>query len=212
MQYGGQFAEPLEGHCAHDGVLPLEVAVEDRLAVFDAIGQSAGGDRLPAFGLSQLPGGVDDDLAPLLRSRARRSCLVMPLISTARRTSILTFIARITSIDRDSRSCRRGSRSASIRLALTSTTCGVTQHHRTALAEAGGLISKNQRRITMTDSQTDGRTLAERYLTMLNDHDPDAVDGFVAVDYINHNPFVDDGREANRPSGRASSLRFQTSK
>ena len=50
----------------------------------------------------------------------------------------------------------------------------------------------------MADSQTDGRTLAARYLKLLNDHDPEAVDGFVAVDYINHNPFVEDGREANR--------------
>ena len=51
---------------------------------------------------------------------------------------------------------------------------------------------------TASESQTDGRTLAERYLTGLNDHDPDAVDGFVAVDYVNHNEFVADGREANR--------------
>jgi len=50
----------------------------------------------------------------------------------------------------------------------------------------------------MTDSQADGRALAARYLKGLNDHDPDAVDGFVAVDYINHNAFVEDGREANR--------------
>ena len=50
----------------------------------------------------------------------------------------------------------------------------------------------------MTDSQIDGRTLAARYLKGLNDHDPDAVDGFVAVDYINHNAFVADGRESNR--------------
>ena len=50
----------------------------------------------------------------------------------------------------------------------------------------------------MADNQDDGRTLAARYLTMLNDHGPDAVDGFVAVDYINHNAFVADGREANR--------------
>ena len=54
----------------------------------------------------------------------------------------------------------------------------------------------------MTDSQTDGRTLAGRYLKGLNDHDPDAVDGFVAVDYVNHNEFVADGREANQ-IGRA---------
>jgi steroid delta-isomerase-like uncharacterized protein len=42
------------------------------------------------------------------------------------------------------------------------------------------------------------RALAEIYLAMLNDHEPDAVDRFVAVGYINHNAFVDDGREANR--------------
>jgi steroid delta-isomerase-like uncharacterized protein len=50
----------------------------------------------------------------------------------------------------------------------------------------------------MTDSQMNGRTLAARYLNGLNDHDPDAVDDFVAVDYINHNAFVENGREANR--------------
>ena len=37
----------------------------------------------------------------------------------------------------------------------------------------------------MTDSQTDGRTLAARYLKGLNDHDPDAADGYLAVNYIN---------------------------
>jgi steroid delta-isomerase-like uncharacterized protein len=42
------------------------------------------------------------------------------------------------------------------------------------------------------------RELAEAYLAMLNHHDPDAVDLFVAVDYINHNRLVADGREANR--------------
>lgn len=41
------------------------MAVEDRLAVLDAIGQSASGHRLPAFALSQLASRVDDDLAPL---------------------------------------------------------------------------------------------------------------------------------------------------
>jgi hypothetical protein len=50
----------------------------------------------------------------------------------------------------------------------------------------------------MTDGQTDGRTLAERYLKGLNDHSPGAVDGFLTVDYINHDAFVADGREANR--------------
>jgi steroid delta-isomerase-like uncharacterized protein len=47
----------------------------------------------------------------------------------------------------------------------------------------------------MTDS---GRGLAETFTRMLNEHDPDLVDRFVAPDYRNHNPFVADGREANR--------------
>ena len=50
----------------------------------------------------------------------------------------------------------------------------------------------------MTEADNDGRMLAERYLRGLNDHDPDAVDGFVALDYVNHNAYVADGREANR--------------
>jgi steroid delta-isomerase-like uncharacterized protein len=40
--------------------------------------------------------------------------------------------------------------------------------------------------------------LAETYLEMHNTHQPDLVDRFVAVDYVNHNPLVADGREANR--------------
>ena len=40
--------------------------------------------------------------------------------------------------------------------------------------------------------------LADRYVEMINKHDPDAVDLFVADDYVNHNAFVADGREANR--------------
>ncbi|MET4780624.1 ester cyclase [Glaciihabitans sp. UYNi722] len=40
--------------------------------------------------------------------------------------------------------------------------------------------------------------LARTYLKMLNTHEPDLVDEFVAEDYINHNPTVADGREANR--------------
>ena len=38
----------------------------------------------------------------------------------------------------------------------------------------------------------------EVYLEMLNTHDPDLVDRFVAEDYVNHNAVVADGREANR--------------
>jgi steroid delta-isomerase-like uncharacterized protein len=45
---------------------------------------------------------------------------------------------------------------------------------------------------------TSAQRLAETFVTMLNEHDPDLVDRFVARDYINHNVFVGDGREANR--------------
>lgn len=41
-------------------------------------------------------------------------------------------------------------------------------------------------------------TVAHAFADLMNGHDPDAVDGFVAEDYINHNEFVEDGREANR--------------
>ncbi len=50
----------------------------------------------------------------------------------------------------------------------------------------------------MPAGQKDGNALAARYLQMLNDHNPDGVDDFVALKYINHNPFVEDGREGNR--------------
>jgi steroid delta-isomerase-like uncharacterized protein len=46
--------------------------------------------------------------------------------------------------------------------------------------------------------ETDGQHLAETYLAMLNKHEPDLVDRFVAEGYRNHNAFVADGREANR--------------
>lgn len=45
---------------------------------------------------------------------------------------------------------------------------------------------------------TSARCLAEAFVAMLNEHDPDQVDRFVAPDYRNHNVFVPDGREANR--------------
>ena len=45
---------------------------------------------------------------------------------------------------------------------------------------------------------TSPRGFAETFVTMLNEHDPNLVDRFVARDYINHNVFVGDGREANR--------------
>ncbi|MBO0652893.1 ester cyclase [Streptomyces triculaminicus] len=42
------------------------------------------------------------------------------------------------------------------------------------------------------------QTVAHAFAALMNGHDPDAVDGFVAEDYVNHNPYVEDGREANR--------------
>jgi steroid delta-isomerase-like uncharacterized protein len=42
------------------------------------------------------------------------------------------------------------------------------------------------------------RQLVDTYVEMLNAHDPDLVDRFVAVDYVNHNAFVAGGREGNR--------------
>jgi predicted ester cyclase len=50
-------------------------------------------------------------------------------------------------------------------------------------------------------SKTDDRqypTVAHAFAALMNGHDPDAVDGFIADVYRNHNDFVDDGREANR--------------
>jgi steroid delta-isomerase-like uncharacterized protein len=41
-------------------------------------------------------------------------------------------------------------------------------------------------------------TVAHAFADLMNGHDPDAVDRFVAQDYVNHNEFVEDGREANR--------------
>src|ERR687898_203852 len=48
------------------------------------------------------------------------------------------------------------------------------------------------------DMTTATQGLAETFVRMLNEHDPDLVDEFVADDYRNHNAFVGDGREANR--------------
>lgn len=41
-------------------------------------------------------------------------------------------------------------------------------------------------------------TVAHAFADLMNGHDPDAVDGFIAEEYINHNAYVEDGREANR--------------
>jgi hypothetical protein len=40
--------------------------------------------------------------------------------------------------------------------------------------------------------------VAHAFADLMNGHDPDAVDGFVAADYVDHNAFVADGLEANR--------------
>lgn len=41
-------------------------------------------------------------------------------------------------------------------------------------------------------------TVAHAFADLMNGHDPDSVDAFVAEEYVNHNFFVEDGREANR--------------
>ena len=48
------------------------------------------------------------------------------------------------------------------------------------------------------DVVTTNRALVDTFVRMLNEHDPDMVAELVAVHYVNHNPFVDDGRDANR--------------
>ena len=40
--------------------------------------------------------------------------------------------------------------------------------------------------------------LADLYVEMINTHNPDLEDRFLAEDYINHQDFVADGREANQ--------------
>jgi steroid delta-isomerase-like uncharacterized protein len=45
---------------------------------------------------------------------------------------------------------------------------------------------------------TPGHHLADLFVEMTNTHNPDLVDRFIAEDYVNHNDFVADGREANR--------------
>lgn len=42
------------------------------------------------------------------------------------------------------------------------------------------------------------QTVAHAFADLMNGHDPDAVDGFLAENYVNHNPYVENGREANR--------------
>ena len=51
---------------------------------------------------------------------------------------------------------------------------------------------------------TTEQRLVETFVDMLNVHDPDLVEKLVAVDDVNHNPFVGDGREANRQLWAAS--------
>lgn len=52
----------------------------------------------------------------------------------------------------------------------------------------------------MSTSTTQHRaeTVAHAFADLMNGHDPDAVDSFITEDYVNHNYFVEDGREANR--------------
>ena len=58
-----QLAETLQGNGPHDVRFVFEVAVENRLAVLDAFGQSAHRHALPAFCFGQFAGGRDDQLS-----------------------------------------------------------------------------------------------------------------------------------------------------
>ena len=48
--------------------------------------------------------------------------------------------------------------------------------------------------------ETNGQHLAETYLVMLNKHEPDLVDRFVAEGYRHHNAFVGDGELMGIPA------------
>jgi len=52
--------------------------------------------------------------------------------------------------------------------------------------------------MSMSAAQHRPETVAHAFADLMNGHDPDAVDGFIAEEYVNHNAFVDDGRAANR--------------
>jgi steroid delta-isomerase-like uncharacterized protein len=45
---------------------------------------------------------------------------------------------------------------------------------------------------------TDPQRLAETFLEMLNTYDVDLLDRFVGETYVNHNEYVENGRQANR--------------
>lgn len=65
---------PVDGHGGHDGVLAGEVAVEDRLAVFDTLGQAAGGRssvRPPVRPIGPLPGRAYRCLSTMLSAADR---------------------------------------------------------------------------------------------------------------------------------------------
>ncbi|MEU9547016.1 ester cyclase [Streptomyces mirabilis] len=50
----------------------------------------------------------------------------------------------------------------------------------------------------MSTTQRSTETVAHAFVSLMNGHNPDAVNGFIAEDYVNHNTHVDHGREANR--------------
>src|SRR6185437_2982878 len=61
----GHLGGALEGDGADDLAFAAEVAVEDGLAVLDALGELAGGDRVPALLLGEFAGGGDDEALAL---------------------------------------------------------------------------------------------------------------------------------------------------
>lgn len=60
-QRGGHLGGALQGDGADDLALAAEVAVEDGLAVLDALGEPAGGDRVPALPLGEFAGRRHDE-------------------------------------------------------------------------------------------------------------------------------------------------------
>ena len=61
-QLVGQLGETLQGDRPHNVRSAVEVAVEDGLAVLDALGQASHRHGVPAPGFGQLTGGRHDEL------------------------------------------------------------------------------------------------------------------------------------------------------
>src|SRR5262249_27884400 len=90
----------------------------------------------------------------------------------------------------------RGSCPRSLAVCADHTTCVTPTHPVTQ--EARKRAQRNRAHAKEADMTTTERQLADLFVEMTNTHNPDLVDRFIAEDYVNHNDFVADGREANR--------------